>query len=143
MPFPAAEAVEALYRSDWGRIVATLIRLVGDFDLAEEVAQEAFAAAVDQWREAGVPEFPRAWVIQTARHKALDRLRRRAVYAEKLDAYASSPLTKLADEPDLSLCRQRNPRRSAPADLHLLSSRARARSAGRADAPHALRPRDR
>lgn len=104
MPLPAAaaaEAVDALYHSDWGRIVATLIRLVGgDFDLAEEVAQEAFTAAVDQWRETGVPEFPRAWVIQTARHKALDRIRRRTVYAEKLDAYASSPLTKLADEPD-------------------------------------------
>jgi RNA polymerase sigma-70 factor, ECF subfamily len=96
----AAEAVDALYRSDWGRIVATLIRMVGDFDLAEEVAQEAFAAAVNQWREGGVPEFPRAWVIQTARHKALDRIRRRSLYAEKLDAYASSPLTKLADEPD-------------------------------------------
>jgi RNA polymerase sigma-70 factor, ECF subfamily len=101
MPLPAAEAVDALYRSDWGRILATLIRLVGgDFDLAEEVAQEAFTVAVDQWRESGVPEFPRAWVIQTARHKALDRIRRRAVYAEKLDAYASSPLTKQADEPD-------------------------------------------
>jgi RNA polymerase sigma-70 factor (ECF subfamily) len=99
-PAAAAEAVDALYRSDWGRIVATLIRIVGDFDLAEEVAQEAFAAAVDQWRERGVPEFPRAWVIQTARHKALDRIRRRSLYAEKLDAYASSPLTKLADEPD-------------------------------------------
>lgn len=98
---PAEEAVDALYRSDWGRIVATLIRLVGgDFDLAEEVAQEAFTAAVDRWREAGVPEYPRAWVIQTARHKALDRIRRRTVYAGKLDAYASSPLTKLADEPD-------------------------------------------
>jgi RNA polymerase sigma-70 factor (ECF subfamily) len=101
MPLAAAEAVDALYRSDWGRIVATLIRLVGgDFDLAEEVAQEAFTAAVDQWRETGVPEFPRAWVIQTARHKALDRIRRRTVYAGKLDAYASSPLTKQADEPD-------------------------------------------
>ena len=58
MPIPANEAVEALYRSDWGRIVATLIRLVGDFDLAEEVAQEAFAAAIDQWPSAGVPNFP-------------------------------------------------------------------------------------
>ena len=96
----AAEAVDALYRSDWGRIVATLIRLIGDFDLAEEVAQEAFTAAVDQWRESGVPEFPRAWVIQTARHKATRSLRRRTRLAEKLDAYASSPLTKLADEPD-------------------------------------------
>src|SRR4029453_7770086 len=81
----AAAAVDALYRSDWGRIVATLIRLLGDFDLAEEVAQEAFTAAVDQWPAAGVPEFPRAWIVQTARHKALDRIRRRSKYAEKLE----------------------------------------------------------
>src|SRR4051794_27981834 len=64
MPADAATVVEEVYRSDWGRIVATLIGLVGDFDLAEESAQEAFAAAVDQWTDAGVPEFPRAWIIQ-------------------------------------------------------------------------------
>jgi RNA polymerase sigma-70 factor (ECF subfamily) len=84
---PALEAdaaVEAVHRSDWGRIVATLIRLVGDFDVAEEAAQEAFAAAVDQWRGSGVPEYPRAWIIQTARHKAIDRLRRRTRLAQKL-----------------------------------------------------------
>src|SRR5438093_307282 len=63
----AADDVAALYRSDWGRIVAALIRILGDFDLAEETAQEAFTAAVDQWRSSGVPEFPRAWIIQTAR----------------------------------------------------------------------------
>ena len=77
MPSDAAAAVEAVYRSDWGRIVATLIRLVGDFDLAEECAQEAFAAAVRPVAESGVPEFPRAWIIQTARHKAIDRIRRK------------------------------------------------------------------
>ena len=82
-------AVEALYLSDWGRIVATLIRFFGDFDLAEEVAQEAFAAAVDQWQTEGVPNFPRAWIIQTARHKAVDRIRRRTRFREKLDTYAS------------------------------------------------------
>jgi RNA polymerase sigma-70 factor (ECF subfamily) len=81
----AAAAVEEVYRSDWGRIVATLIGLVGDFDLAEESAQEAFAVAVDQWRETGVPEFPRAWIIQTARHKAIDRLRRQANFAQKME----------------------------------------------------------
>lgn len=81
----AATAVEEVYRSDWGRIVATLIGLVGDFDLAEESAQEAFAAAVDQWRESGVPKFPRAWIIQTARHKAIDRIRRQANLAQKLE----------------------------------------------------------
>ena len=81
--------IEKVYRSDWGRIVATLIRLYGDFELAEEVAQEAFAAAVDQWRESGIPEFPRAWIIQAARHKAVDRIRRRVRFAEKLEAHWS------------------------------------------------------
>src|SRR2546427_674880 len=85
MTADATTAVEALYRSDWGRIVATLIGLVRDFDLAEESAQEAFAAAVDQWPVSGVPDFPRAWIIQTARHKAIDRIRHRARSAEKLE----------------------------------------------------------
>ncbi|HVA45944.1 MAG TPA: sigma factor [Pirellulales bacterium] len=53
--------------------MAALIRLVGDFDVAEEAAQEAFAAAVDQWRTTGVPRSPRTWIIQTAKHKAIDR----------------------------------------------------------------------
>jgi RNA polymerase sigma-70 factor (ECF subfamily) len=87
MPPDAHAAIDATYRADWGRIVATLIRLVGDFDVAEEAAQEAFAAAAEQWRTAGVPEFPRAWIIQTARHKAIDRIRRRARLEDKLDAY--------------------------------------------------------
>src|SRR5438876_9109790 len=96
----AAAALEAVYRSDWGRIVATLIRLVGDFDTAEEAAQEAFAAAVDQWRAHGVPEFPRAWIIQTARHKAIDRLRRRTRFEEKLESYATSGFGRTLEEPD-------------------------------------------
>jgi RNA polymerase sigma-70 factor (ECF subfamily) len=79
MAADAAKAVEAVYRSDWGRIVATLIGITRDFDMAEESAQEAFTAAVDQWRESGVPDSPRAWIIQTARHKAIDRIRRRAL----------------------------------------------------------------
>ena len=90
MPPDANAAVDSVYRSDWGRIVATLIRLVGDFDVAEEAAQEAFAAATDQWRASGVPEFPRAWIIQTARHKAIDRIRRRARLEAKLDAYTAA-----------------------------------------------------
>src|SRR3989475_3797759 len=96
----ASLAIDAIYRSDWGRIVAALIRLFGDFDLAEEAAQEAFAAAVDQWRGSGVPEFPRAWLIQTARHKALDRIRRRTRFAEKLELYATSGLMPTTEEPD-------------------------------------------
>jgi RNA polymerase sigma-70 factor (ECF subfamily) len=96
----AAAAVDSVYRSDWGRIVATLIGMVGDFDLAEESAQEAFATAVDQWRLSGVPEFPRAWIIQTARHKAIDRIRRNARFEEKLESYATSGLVRTVEEPD-------------------------------------------
>jgi len=96
----AASAVEEVYRADWGRIVATLIRQFSDFDLAEECAAEAFAAAVDQWRDSGTPENPRAWIIQTAKHKAIDRLRRKGRYAEKLEFYAVSGMVRAADEPD-------------------------------------------
>ena len=100
MPGDAAKAVETVYRADWGRIVATLIRLIGDFDLAEECAQEAFAAAVNQWKASGVPDAPRAWIIQTARHKAIDRIRRQGRYAEKLALYTKSGLAPEAVEPD-------------------------------------------
>ena len=92
------EAVAELYRSNWGRIVAALIRLVGDFEIAEESAQEAFAAAVESWRVSGVPEFPRAWIIQTARHKAIDVIRRRARFKEKAELYAASE--QISEEPD-------------------------------------------
>ena len=93
------QAIDAVYRADWGRIVATLIRLYGDFDVAEEATQEAFAAAVNQWRATGVPAFSRAWIIQTARHKAIDRIRRRTRLAEKLTGYAASGLTPTSAEP--------------------------------------------
>src|SRR5713226_10336590 len=95
----ASATIDAVYRSDWGRIVATLIRLVGDFDVAEEAAQEAFAVAVDQWRTSGIPESPRTWIIQTARHKAIDRIRRRARLEEKLQSYAGSMPTEAIEEP--------------------------------------------
>src|SRR5579864_9485811 len=100
MPSDAASAVEAVYRSDWGRIVATLIRLVGDFDLAEECAQEAFTAAVDQWRDSGIPDLPRAWIIQTARNKAIDRIRRQGRFQEKLTSYVTSGFIRESEEPD-------------------------------------------
>ena len=96
----ADEAVESLYRSDWGRIVAALIRLVGDFEVAEEAAQEAFAAGVNQWRTSGVPEFPRAWIIQTARHKAIDLIRRQARFNEKLTLFAATESSQTSEEPD-------------------------------------------
>jgi len=96
----ANAAVESVYRSDWGMIVATLIRLVADFDIAEEAAQEAFAAAVSQWPASGVPEFPRAWIIQTARHKAIDRIRRRTSFEQKINSYVASGLVRTIEEPD-------------------------------------------
>src|SRR2546426_833096 len=100
MPLDAATAVDAVYRSDWGRIVATLIRIVGDFDLAEEAAQEAFAVAVEAWRAAGIPEFPRAWIIQTARRKAIDRIRRRRRFEAMIESYAASGFNRTVEDPD-------------------------------------------
>jgi len=80
--------IDALYRRESGTILATLIRRTGDFDLAEEVVQEAFAAAIDQWPSEGAPEQPVAWLVQTAKNKAIDRMRRGSLYAEKLGAVA-------------------------------------------------------
>lgn len=100
IPLDAGAAISEVYRADWGRIVATLIRLVGDFDVAEEAAQEAFSAAVAQWPDSGIPEFPRAWIIKTARHKAIDRLRRQRRFAEKLDAHAAFDASQAAEDPD-------------------------------------------
>ncbi len=100
MPSDTTTAIDSVYRSDWGRIVATLIRFFGDFDVAEEAAQEAFAAAVEQWPGAGVPEFPRAWIIQTARHKAIDRIRRRARFEEKLESQFAAGLIQTVEEPN-------------------------------------------
>ncbi|MGW6736522.1 RNA polymerase sigma factor [Streptomyces sp. NPDC055013] len=79
-----AEAVAAAFREEWGQVVATLIRVTGDWDLAEECAQDAFAQALDRWRRDGVPRRPGAWLTTTARNRALDVLRREAVGAAKL-----------------------------------------------------------
>ena len=103
MPSDVSSVVEAAYRSHWGRIVATLIKLVGDFDLAEECAQEAFTAALDQWGASGVPDSPLAWLIQTARHKAIDCIRRRERYSEKLQSFVASCLFQTGEEPDYNL----------------------------------------
>jgi len=79
-----AAAIERLYRADYARILAALIHLVGDFDLAEDAVQEAFAAALEQWAATGAPDNPRAWIVGTARHKAIDRIRRRGRLDDKL-----------------------------------------------------------
>jgi RNA polymerase sigma-70 factor, ECF subfamily len=75
--------VELLFREEQGRAVATLIRVLGDFDLAEEAVQEAFVAALETWPDRGVPDNPGAWITTTARNRAIDRLRRRKRLAEK------------------------------------------------------------
>ncbi|TDE15077.1 RNA polymerase sigma factor [Jiangella asiatica] len=80
----AADPAEAVFREEWGRLLATLVRWLGDFDLAEEVAAEAMAAAVERWPVDGVPDRPGGWLLTTARRRAVDTLRRRQNYAAKL-----------------------------------------------------------
>ena len=78
-----ANPVERVFRDEGGRVLATLIRLVGDFELAEDALQEALAAAMLQWPNEGVPQNPRAWLVNVGRHKAIDRVRRQASFSEK------------------------------------------------------------
>ena len=80
--------IEEVFRTEHGRILATLIRLLGDIDVAEEALQEAFAAALEQWPVAGPPTNPVTWLVSTGRHKAIDRLRRRARLAQKQEQIA-------------------------------------------------------
>lgn len=96
--------VDAVYRSESRRILATLIRLLGDFDLAEEALQDAFAAAAEQWPREGVPDNPRAWLVSAGRFRAIDRLRRRSRFdasltelAEQIDATADDPSERADD----------------------------------------------
>ena len=96
--------IESVYREERPRALATLIRLVGDFDLAEDSLQEAFAAALEQWPAQGVPRNPRAWLVSAARHKAIDRLRREKSFAAKQSALAyespsAAPPPEVDDEP--------------------------------------------
>jgi len=79
--------VDELYRSDSRRIYATLVRLLNDFDLAEEMLQEAFAVAVEQWCRDGIPSNPRSWIVSTARFKAIDSMRRRARFDKTVSQY--------------------------------------------------------
>jgi RNA polymerase sigma-70 factor, ECF subfamily len=78
VPEPISRTIETLYRSESGRVLATLVRLLGDLDLAEESMHEAFAAALESWALSGIPDKPRPWLISTARFKAIDAIRRRA-----------------------------------------------------------------
>jgi RNA polymerase sigma-70 factor, ECF subfamily len=78
VPEQLSRTIETLYRTESGRVLATLVRLLGDLDLAEESMHEAFAAALESWPQAGIPDKPRPWLISTARFKAIDAIRRRA-----------------------------------------------------------------
>ena len=95
--------IEEIFRAEHGRILATLIRLLGDMDVAEEALQDAFAVALEQWPEAGTPANPVAWLVSTGRHKAIDRLRRGARLAQKREEIArhlelSAPLSDQDEE---------------------------------------------
>jgi len=85
------EAVAAVYRGEAGRVLATLIRLLGDFELAEEGAQDAFAAALDSWPKTGIPANARAWLVNAGRNRAIDRLRRKITLRGKLKLLAAEP----------------------------------------------------
>jgi RNA polymerase sigma-70 factor (ECF subfamily) len=76
-------ALDQVFRDEWGRVLASLIGFLGDFDIAEEAAQEAFAAAAERWPRDGTPDNPRAWLVTTARNRAIDRIRRDRARAEK------------------------------------------------------------
>src|ERR1700704_4159383 len=88
------ESLDAIYRAESGYILATLIRLLGDFDLAEDAMHDAFAAALERWPQDGVPANPRAWLVSTGRFKAIDALRRRIRFdasQEKIAGQLATP----------------------------------------------------
>ena len=90
------DGVARVYRHEYGRCVATLVRVLGDIDLAEEAVQEAFAIALERWPVAGLPPNPGAWIVTTARNKAIDRIRREAT---REDRHAQAALLHQPDEP--------------------------------------------
>jgi RNA polymerase sigma-70 factor (ECF subfamily) len=92
---PAAE-VERVFRAEYGRAVAVLVRVFGDIDVAEEAVQDAFTAALQRWPSGGLPPSPAGWIITTARHRAIDRLRREA---SREDRHAQAALLRARDEP--------------------------------------------
>src|SRR3954466_6191976 len=95
------EIVESIYRDESRRVFATLVRLLGDFDLAEEALHDAFASAVEQWPREGGPANPRAWLVSAGRFKAIDVMRRRARFDASLGRLADRLNTSDRDAPDL------------------------------------------
>ena len=101
------EALDAAYRAESRRVLATLIRLLGDFDLAEEALHDAFAAALEQWGCDGVPENPRAWLVSAGRFKAVDNLRRRARFDASLATLAQRIVESEAQDEELAVADDR------------------------------------
>jgi len=98
----AQAAVAEAFRSEWGRVVGYLIRVTGNWDLAEDCAQDAFERALERWPRDGIPDSPAAWLKTTARNRALDRLRRSKVGQTKLEELAMSTLRSQGDDEDPS-----------------------------------------
>ena len=97
MPGVSVAEIERVFRAEYGRAVAVLVRVFGDIDIAEEAVQDAFTAADERWPSAGLPPSPAGWIITTARNRAIDRLRREA---SRADRYAQAALLHARDEPD-------------------------------------------
>ena len=99
MPLPVSAVIDRIYRNESRRVLATLIRLLGDFELAEEALHDAFSAALKQWPESGVPQNPRAWLVSAGRFKAIDQLRRRARFDASLNDIAQQLELDAEEEP--------------------------------------------
>ncbi len=126
-------ALDDAFRDEWGRVVATLIRVTGDWDLAEECAQDAFARALESWPRDGVPRNPGAWLTTTARHAAVDRIASHRVGKREVAGGRRVVAARRA----VQHRRQRYRRRSPPADLHVLPPGVDDRRASCAHAAHA------
>src|SRR3954471_8418442 len=96
----AADAIDAVWRIESARLIAGLARMVGDIGLAEDLAQDALVAALEQWPESGVPDNPGAWLMATAKHRAIDRFRREKLFEQKRDALGVEAELRQRDEPD-------------------------------------------
>ena len=131
------------FRHESGRAVATLIRVTGDFDVAEEAVQEAFVVALERWPREGVPENPGAWITQVARNRAIDRLRREGVLRDKLAALERLEALRVRAGGRARRGARRDRGRPPAADLHLLPPGAGDRGAGGAHPAQPRRPRAR
>src|SRR5947199_5403470 len=102
MNVPSADEIERVFREQYGRAVAVLVRVCGDFDLAEEAVQDAFASALLRWPESGLPPSPAGWIISTARNRVIDRFRKESVrerrHAESVLLFASEEASEQAAE---------------------------------------------